>query len=150
MEDIQLIIQSILVLVYVVGGVILFRLQNREIKRLKSITETMNSYMSIFDIEKVREFAKMNEELANNKAVKFATEMIKDNKEMEKIVATAVTQAEDKFGMKLRELTVFCSSVINAIPEPDRTELINQHFPNSSELFQPSPDDAKNTTEHNS
>jgi len=118
---------------------VVFFVQKSQIEKIKTLNETISSYMSIFDIKDVKEFVSMKEETMNMQIEKF-----KDNyKPSEKQIKEIFEAGYDKFKenvekqvtVEFSELALFAATVLMTSKNEEREAIKNRFLPRTKEYF---------------
>ncbi|MCP4552426.1 MAG: hypothetical protein GY834_10395 [Bacteroidetes bacterium] len=149
MNELTLIIIGINILVYSVVTLI----QRAQIKKTKEINDSMKDYMEIFDINKVKEYVRMQEETIGLKAIHLISSEIKLNKTIQDTVDKTHELAHKEYmemlGKKHIELRDFTIKVLLALPESEVENILDKYLIENKSLLKELISSVKKNTNNN-
>tara|TARA_B110000114_G_scaffold177504_1_gene209377 strand:+ start:516 stop:1022 length:507 start_codon:yes stop_codon:yes gene_type:complete len=166
MDNIQIVILIIYTLAYIIVSFIqkqsinslekrvdnqtgLINNQSALINNQTGVINSMKSFMEIFDLKKIKEYVKVNEESAIIKASNFIADesKVKDFAfEFSKEIAEDVKKAQiEKIGEQHTEMIEVAFEVIKMIEPKDRERFVLEKLGKSKHIFIPFLDKIKNS-----
>ena len=134
--------------IYTVIYLIVFLIQNSQIKQTKEINNSMKSFMDIFKIDEVKKYVELKHEsvmmqvdnlLANNSKIKdIATDVVKDKADILKDIYIK------QMGDDHMELVKFVIMSLKTFPQNERAGVIESHLPKTKRYFMKMLDDIEN------
>lgn len=136
--------EVITISVYCIGVityVITFIIQRSEIRKIKSVTDHMERYMKIFNVDEVEKYVRLKEK-SFDQAMKNASHDLSEKftaEYMEKFgnkrIQTAVKKFESELGGQINELGWYVAEWLYELPEDERETMIKEYFPKSEHLL---------------
>lgn len=136
--------QLILLVAYSVGIIlngIVFFVQKSKIDKLKDITDQIDRYFKIFNVDSFEKLIAIQEKIhdqqlkavSNEMALKFTESYMEKfgHKRLDK----GLKQFQKEMGEQFDEIGWFLIECLHALPEDKREELINTQFPKSEALI---------------
>jgi len=100
---------------------------------------SMKSFMSIFDLNKVNEFVEMSDKTAKMKALDFIKDELKQKGVFDEIAHKTIKEAKSLLEPQLieeqHELVGFVINVLEHYPHEERVSLAKQFLPKTSRYF---------------
>lgn len=121
--------------------IIVFFIQKSQIDKQKEITSSMKSFIDIFDVKKVKEYAETIQETNLMKLDKI----ISDNKTVNEIMRKVTNEKIDELkklynkemGNQHIEMTLVICYFLKHIDKEERVEFINNHLESCNHIFIP-------------
>lgn len=133
-----------------------FFIQRAQIKSLKETTDQLQKFVSVFDMEKVKEYVKVHEDTLEMKKELWAYAFAKDftDKKMEtKFKPMIDKHFEDfkttKLNEHFNELGWFIIDFLLELSESDAEKCINNNFPSCGDLLRQNMESTKKWREEN-
>lgn len=136
--------QIILFVIYIIGiisNIIIFFIQKAEIKKLRNITDHVERYFKIFDVETFEKFVKLKEKgFEQEKDIMMKEISLKVTDEyMAKIgkpsLEKGIEQIKKDMGGRFNEMAWFIVDFLSFLPIEDRNRLIENHFPLNKKII---------------
>jgi hypothetical protein len=125
--------------------VIVFIIQKSQIDKQKEITNSMKSFIDIFNIEKVKEYVELKHETNLMKIDKLIADDKTINEAMRNITTEKVDEIKkvyiDQMGKQHFEMTSVIVRVLKSIDEEERELFISEYLESCKHIFIPMLDD---------
>jgi len=122
----------ILIGIYTIAYIFVIFIQQRQINNQKQIISSCVSFMKIFDIDKVKKFVEMKEEIAIMEAVKYISNSDVVKQEIKNVFEENLNDIKKESYAQLsdehRDLISFALNVLLIFDEENRNKVLDKRF----------------------
>jgi hypothetical protein len=120
-------INGIITIIAVLAYVIVFMIQNAQMKKQNEVVKTMESFMNIFSVEEVIKYNNMREETVKGNLKNYIKKDENARKLIEEVSKNTIEPVKAYYmsimGERFSELFLFATGIIGVMPEKEKIEL---------------------------